>query len=69
MNILLLLFLIKFIFCQHENYRTYFTCYFNKYNNIKNSSLANLERDGFVLYAVNESVRAGYAMQAMIKFV
>ena len=69
MNIFLLLVLIKFIFCKHNNYRTYFTCYFNKYNNIENSTLTNLERDGFVLYVVNESVGAGYDMQKMVQFV
>ena len=68
MNIFLLLVFIRFIFCQHDNYRTYFTCYYNKYNNIENSSLTNLERDGFVMYAVNESVGAGYAGGASICF-
>ena len=41
------------------SYSTYFTCYYNKYNNILNSSLDSEERDSFVEAAVAESVRAG----------
>ena len=72
MRFTLLLICIKFSLCEDlDDYVRYFTCYFNKYNNILNSTLENEERDVFVEYAVNQSVEARYdqSMKCFLKYL
>ena len=41
----------------NENYKRYFNCYYNKYNEVDDPSTQNLKREKFVSDVVNLSIQ------------